>query len=133
PPASLPTQFSPPPAPRRPLHTTRVHLYARPDTTPVAGRALFPSAQYDPLQAKARAAADSARRAVDTPHARRDTTRAGPPPPGPPAPPAPPPPACRPAAPLPIAPLHPRAAPPPPTQPPPPPPVLRRRRPAHSP
>ena len=79
-------QFSQPLDPRRPLDTTRVHLYALPDTTPVAVRALFASAQYDSLQAKARAAADSARRAADTAHARRDTTRAGPLPPGPPRP-----------------------------------------------
>src|SRR3989475_10274992 len=44
----------------------RSRLYALPDTTPVAVRALFTSAQYDSLQAKARAAADSLRRAKDT-------------------------------------------------------------------
>src|SRR2546422_7119467 len=76
-------QFTQPLDPRRPLDTARVRLYALPDTTPVAVRALFTPPQYDSIQAKARAAADSARRAADTAHARRDTTRAGaaPPPP----------------------------------------------------
>src|SRR5207253_2063123 len=61
--------------PRRPLDTAAVRVFALPDTTPVAVRALFTSAQYDSLQAKARAAADSVRRARDT-TARRDTLRA---------------------------------------------------------
>ena len=76
--------------PRRPLDTAAVRVFALPDTTPVAVRALFTSAQYDSLQAKARAAADSVRRARDT-TARRDTLRARGAPPHPPAPPPPPP------------------------------------------
>jgi len=59
-------QFTAPLDPRRPLDAAQVRLYALPDTTPVAVRALFTSAQYDSLQAKARAAADSLRRAKDT-------------------------------------------------------------------
>ena len=77
--------------PRRPLDTAAVRVFALPDTTPVAVRALFTSAQYDSLQTKARAAADSVRRARDT-TARRDTLRARGAPPHPPAPPPPPPP-----------------------------------------
>src|SRR5207247_254203 len=59
-------QFTAPLDPRRPLDAAQVRLYALPDTTPVEVRALFTSAQYDSLQAKARAAADSLRRAKDT-------------------------------------------------------------------
>ena len=69
-------QFTAPLDPRRPLDAAQVRLYALPDTTPVAVRALFTTAQYDSLQAKARASADSVRRAKDT-TARRDTVRAG--------------------------------------------------------
>ncbi len=56
--------------PRRPLDTAQVRLVALPDTTPVPVRAVYAPAQYDSIQARARAAADSARRAADT-------TRAG--------------------------------------------------------
>ena len=59
--------------PRRPLDTAQVHVFALPDTTPVAVRALYGAAQYDSIQARARAIADSLRRAKDT-TARRDTT-----------------------------------------------------------
>jgi hypothetical protein len=78
--------FSEPLDPRRPPDTARVRLYALPDTTPAAVRALFTGAQYDSIQASARAAADSLRRTRDT-TARRDTARAdaAPPPPQPPA------------------------------------------------
>ncbi|HEU5322143.1 MAG TPA: Ig-like domain-containing protein, partial [Methylomirabilota bacterium] len=58
--------FSQPLDPRRPLDTARVRVYALPDTTPVGVRALFTPAQYDSIQARARAAADSLRRAADT-------------------------------------------------------------------
>jgi len=82
-------QFTAPLDPRRPLDTARVRVFALPDTTPVAVRALFTSAQYDSLQARARALADSLRRAKDTtaharapaPPAPRAPARAGPPPP----------------------------------------------------
>jgi len=74
-------QFTAPLDPRRPLDTAAVRVFALPDTTPVAVRALFTSAQYDSLQTKARALADSLRRAKDTTaHAK---------PPAPPAPRAP--------------------------------------------
>jgi len=81
-------QFTAPLDPRRPLDTARVRVFALPDTTPVAVRALFTSAQYDSLQAKARALADSLRRAKDTtahraapaPGAPRAPAVAGPPP-----------------------------------------------------
>lgn len=46
-----------------PLDTARVRLYALPDTTPVPVRAVLAPAQYDSLEARARAAADSLRRA----------------------------------------------------------------------
>jgi hypothetical protein len=88
--------FSQPLHPRRPPDTARVRLYALPDTTPVAVHALFTAPQYDSIQARARAAADSLRRARDT-TARRDTARAGAAPPQAPRPPRPP--AAAPAAP----------------------------------
>src|SRR5207245_10485266 len=47
--------------------------FALPDAPPVAVRALYGAAQYDSIQARARATADSLRRAKDT-TARRDTT-----------------------------------------------------------
>ncbi|HYK81521.1 MAG TPA: Ig-like domain-containing protein [Gemmatimonadales bacterium] len=78
--------FSQPLDPRHPLDTTRVRLYALPDTTPVRVAGLLAAAQYDSLQARARAVADSLRRARDT-TARRDTARArAPAPAGPRAP-----------------------------------------------
>jgi len=81
-------QFTAPLDPRRPLDTAAVRVFALPDTTPVAVRALFTSAQYDSLQTKARALADSLRRAKDTtahakppaPPAPRAPAVAGPPP-----------------------------------------------------
>ena len=75
-------QFTAPLDPRRPLDTAAVRVFALPDTTPVAVRALFTSAHYDSLQARARALADSLRRAKDT-TAHRDTARAGAVPPSP--------------------------------------------------
>src|SRR5213078_888813 len=82
-------QFTAPLDPRRPLDTAAVRGFALPDTTPVAVRALFTSAQYDSLQARARALADSLRRAKDptararppAPAAQRAPALAGPPPP----------------------------------------------------
>ena len=74
-------QFTAPLDPRRPLDTARVRVFALPDTTPVAVRALFTSAQYDSLQARARALADSLRRAKDTTaHAKAPPAVAGAPP-----------------------------------------------------
>lgn len=68
--------------PRHPLDTAAVRVFALPDTAPVAVRALYAPAQFDSIQARARAVADSLRhvadslkRAQDT-TARRDTTRA---------------------------------------------------------
>jgi len=74
--------FSQPLAPAVPLDSTRIHVYALPDTTPVALIAVLPPALFDSIQAHERARADSLRRAQDT-TARRDTSRA--PPPAPPA------------------------------------------------
>ncbi|HEX4574737.1 MAG TPA: Ig-like domain-containing protein [Gemmatimonadales bacterium] len=69
--------FSQPFDPRRPLDTTQIRVLALPDSTPVPVRALYGAAQYDSIQARARAVADSLRRARDT-TARRDTARARP-------------------------------------------------------
>src|SRR3989441_8814661 len=90
--------------PRRPVDTAQVRVFALPDTTPFPVRTLYGAAQYDSIQARARAVADSLRKARDT-TAKRDTTgrlrAAGPPPAtprgpprsggGPPRPPPPPP------------------------------------------
>jgi Big-like domain-containing protein len=65
--------FSQPLDPHRAVDTGQVRVFALPDTTPVAVRALYGSMQYDSIQARARATADSLRRARDT-TARRDTT-----------------------------------------------------------
>jgi len=69
--------------PRRMPDTTAVRVFALPDTTPVPVQAVLAQAQYDSLQAKARSAADSVKRARDT-TARKDTAaqRAPPLPPG---------------------------------------------------
>ncbi|HEX4601084.1 MAG TPA: Ig-like domain-containing protein [Gemmatimonadales bacterium] len=72
--------FSQPLDPRRPLDTAQVRVLALPDSTPVPVRAFYSTAQYDSIQARARAVADSLRRARDT-TARRDTARARPAPP----------------------------------------------------
>ncbi len=58
--------FSQPLDPARPLDTARVRVFALPDTTPFPVRAVYSAAQYDSIQARARAAADSLRRARDT-------------------------------------------------------------------
>ena len=78
--------------PLRPPDTSSLHLFALPDTTPVPVRTLFRPAQYDSIQARARAVADSLKRLQDslkrlqdTTH--RDTSRARPTPPPPPPPP----------------------------------------------
>ena len=49
-----------------PLDTTRVQLFALPDTTPVPLRAVWTSMQFDSIQARERSIADSLRRARDT-------------------------------------------------------------------
>lgn len=71
--------------PARPPDTASVHLLALPDSTPVSLHALFRPGQYDSLQARARAVADSLKRLQDTTHrdttARKDTARARPAPP----------------------------------------------------
>ncbi len=74
--------FSEPLDPRQPLDTARVRVFTLPDTTPFPVRALYGAAEYDSLQARARAIADSLRRAKDT------TAHAPPAHPAPPAPPA---------------------------------------------
>ena len=79
--------FSTPLDPRRAPDTAAVRVFALPDTTPVAVRALFTPARFDSIQARARAVADSLRRLRDSTTrkdttARRDTlARAGAPPP----------------------------------------------------
>jgi len=72
--------FSQPLDPARPPDTAAVRMFALPDTTPIAVRALYRPAQFDSIQARARAAADSLKRLQDT-TARRDTSRARPRPP----------------------------------------------------
>ena len=52
--------------PYHPLDTTRVQLFALPDTTPIAVRAVWTSLQFDSIQARERSIADSLRRARDT-------------------------------------------------------------------
>jgi len=59
--------------PRRPVDTAQVRVFALPDTTPFPVRTLYGAAQYDSIQARARAVADSLRKARDT-TAKRDTT-----------------------------------------------------------
>jgi hypothetical protein len=59
--------------PARSPDTATVRVFALPDTTPVGVRALYRPAQFDSLQARARAVADSLKRLQDT-TARRDTT-----------------------------------------------------------
>jgi hypothetical protein len=63
---ALRVTFTEPLDPRRPLDTTQVHVFVLPDTTPVPVRALYGAAQYDSIQARARAVADSLQRARDT-------------------------------------------------------------------
>ncbi len=61
--------------PARAPDTAAVRVFALPDSTPVGVRALYRPAQFDSLQARARAVADSIKRLQDT-TARRDTSRA---------------------------------------------------------
>ena len=75
--------FTQPVDPARPPDTSSLHLFTLPDSTPVPVRTLFRPAQYDSIQARARAVADSLKRLQDslkrlqdTTH--RDTTRAQP-------------------------------------------------------
>ena len=71
--AALRVVFTAPLDPRRPVDTAQVRVFALPDTTPFPVRALYRAALYDSIQARARALADSLRRAKDT-TARHDTT-----------------------------------------------------------
>jgi hypothetical protein len=48
------------------LDTTRVRLFALPDTTPVPVRAVWTATQFDSIQSRERSIADSLRRAKDT-------------------------------------------------------------------
>ena len=66
--------------PAHPRDTSTVRVYALPDTTPVAVRALYRAAEFDSIQARTRAVEDSLKRLRDT-TARRDTSRARPTPP----------------------------------------------------
>jgi len=66
--------------PARAPDTAAVHVFALPDTTPVGVRVLYRPAQFDSIQARARAVADSLKRLQDT-TARRDTSRVRPAPP----------------------------------------------------
>jgi hypothetical protein len=70
---TLRISFSQPLDPARPPDTTAVRVFALPDTTPVGVRTLYRPAQFDSLQARARAVADSLKRLQDT-TGRRDTT-----------------------------------------------------------
>jgi len=70
---TLRVSFTQPLDPARPPDTAAVRVFALPDTAPVGVRALYRSAQFDSLQARARAVADSLKRLQDT-TARRDTT-----------------------------------------------------------
>src|SRR3989442_15612449 len=72
---TLRISFSQPLDPARPPDTAAVRVFALPDSTPVGVRALYRPAQFDSLQARARAVADSIKRLRDT-TARRDTSRA---------------------------------------------------------
>jgi len=74
---SLRLSFSQPLDPATPLDTARVRVFALPDSTPVAVTAVLSPAVYDSLTARARARADSLRRAADT-TAKRDTTARAP-------------------------------------------------------
>ena len=73
------------------VDTARVHLFALPDTALVPLAGVWSGAQYDSLEARARAVADSLHRAADTSahRARSDSAKAGAPRPPPPAPPLP--------------------------------------------
>ncbi|HVH68089.1 MAG TPA: Ig-like domain-containing protein [Gemmatimonadales bacterium] len=65
--------FSQPLDPAHPPDTTTVGVFALPDTTPLKVRALYRPTQFDSIQARARAVADSLKRLQDT-SARKDTT-----------------------------------------------------------
>ena len=60
--------FSAPLALDAPLDTAHVHVFALPDTTPVALHDVWTSARYDSIQARARAVADSLKQLSDTTH-----------------------------------------------------------------
>jgi Bacterial Ig-like domain len=68
--------FSQPLDPAHPPDTTTVRVFALPDTTPLRVQALYRPAQFDSIQARARAIADSLKRLRDT-TARKDTTARG--------------------------------------------------------
>src|SRR5260370_40002085 len=70
---TLRINFSSPLDPARPPDTAAVRVFALPDTTPVGVRALYRPAQFDSLQARARAVAACLKRLQDT-AARQDTT-----------------------------------------------------------
>jgi hypothetical protein len=74
--------FTAPLDPRRAPDTAAVRVFALPDTTPVAVRAVYPPARFDSIQARARAVADSLKRLRDS-TARRYTPRRPPAPPSP--------------------------------------------------
>jgi Bacterial Ig-like domain len=68
--------FSQPLDPAHSPDTTTVRVFALPDTTPLRVQALYRPAQFDSMQARARAIADSLKRLRDT-TARKDTTARG--------------------------------------------------------
>jgi Bacterial Ig-like domain len=71
--------FSQPLDPSRSPDTAAVRVFGLPDTTPVAVQALYRPAQFDSMQARARAVADSLKRLQDTTAHRDTTARRGPP------------------------------------------------------
>jgi len=70
---TLRVSFSQPLDPARPPDTAAVRVFSLPDSAPVGVRTLYRPAQFDSLQARARAVADSLKRLQDT-TARKDTT-----------------------------------------------------------
>ena len=60
--------------PARAPDTSALHVFALPDTTPVPVKALFRPAQFDSIQARARAVADSLKRLQDSLKRLQDTT-----------------------------------------------------------
>lgn len=69
--------FSEPLDPAHPLDTTHVHLFALPETTAVALDGVWTATQYDSVQARARAVADSLKRLSDTTHHNRAPSDTG--------------------------------------------------------
>ena len=57
-------QLTQPLDPNQRLDTSRIHVFALPDTTPVTVESVLTAAAYDSLRAREQAAADSARRAA---------------------------------------------------------------------